>query len=104
MRAIINGVRYDSDKAALLGETEHGFRSDFGWYRECLYKTPRSGRYFLSGEGGPRSHYAVSTRPGEWSGGERIVPLTEADALAWAERNLSASVVEKHFGHLIADA
>lgn len=106
MKAIVNGVRYDTEKASLIGEhCPIDDRRDFGWFREQLYKTPRSGRYFISGEGNARSPYATSLGGGSWIGGEKIIPLKgEAEAFAWAQRNLDADTVEQHFGHLIEDA
>lgn len=104
MKAIIDGKRYNTDNAIKLGEVSYGYAGDFGHYIEALYKTPRSGAYFLAGEGGARSHYAVSDRPGEWRGGHKITPLSQADAMAWAERNLTADEVEQHFGGMVQDA
>lgn len=104
MKAIINGKRYSTENAVLVGEVSHGARRDFHAYTEGLYKTPRSGAYFLAGEGGPRSHYAVSCGQGEWRGGEKITPLDDDDALAWAEKNLTVQQVEAEFSASIRDA
>src|SRR5208337_3515187 len=47
MRAVINGLRYDTDKAVLIGEAGYsGSYSDFQWWEAGLYRTPRAGRYF----------------------------------------------------------
>jgi hypothetical protein len=111
MKSIINGTRYDTDKAEKLGTTDNigdgaQSTSDFHWWQASLYKTPRSGRYFIHGRGGPRSMFAISTGPGQWSGDERIIPFeTEAEAFKWAQEYFSWSPewIEQHFGHLIAD-
>lgn len=104
MKRIIDGRRFDTDTAVKLGEISFGDSRDFGRFEEALYRTPRSGAYFLAGSGGPRSHYAVSDRPGEWRSGSKITPLDKADALAWAERNLPAEQIEAIFADQITDA
>src|SRR4051812_45958300 len=94
MKAIINGKRYDTATATLIGEAEGGGRSmsDWHFWSEDLYRTPRSGTYFLAGYGGPLSRYARSVGQNEWTGGERIIPLSAADAREWAEEHLDADI------------
>jgi hypothetical protein len=104
MKAIINGKRYDTDKAVLVGEASSGLsRSDFGWWEAGLYKTPRSGAFFLAGSGGPRTRWAYSVG-NMTSGSEGIHPLEGAEALEWAERFLTRDQIEEHFGDVIEDA
>lgn len=99
MKAIIDGLRYDTATAIKLAEASSNLgHSDFGWWQEALYRTPRSGRYFLAGEGHARSHYARNLGGGSWGPGEKISPMTEAEARAWAERNVSAEEYEAIFG------
>jgi len=102
MKAIINGVRFDTDKAIEIGDASGGTCPKTHW-REGLYQTPRAGRYFIAGSGGGRTHYAVHGVEGWWPG-ERITPATEAEAFAWAQENLDPEAVEEHFGHMIEDA
>jgi hypothetical protein len=105
MKAIINGLRYDTEKATLIGESGYcGSRSDFQWWEAVLYRTPRSGRYFLAGHGGPMTRWATSTGLNSWTGGSGIKPLDKDDALEWAERNLTTTEVEAGFGKVIEDA
>ena len=105
MRAIINGTRYDTDKAELLGQ---GFssqrRGDFRHWVAGLYRTPRSRAYFLAGEGGPMTRFAGPVGQNGWQGGEKIIPLTEAKALEWAQRFMSAEAINIAFGDVIQDA
>ena len=105
MKAIINGRRYDTDKADDLGgnSSDCGV-SDFSYFSERLYRTPRSGRYFLAGEGGPMSRYARSLGGGGWSGSEKITPLTDEEAFGWAQDSLDADEVERLFADKIEDA
>jgi hypothetical protein len=104
MKAIINGIRYDTEKAQRLGEWSSGHpRTDFHRADEALYKTPVSGRYFLAGEGGGLSVYATVSGQGRgW--GERIIPLSRREALEWAETHMNPDEVEAEFRDMIEDA
>lgn len=97
MKAIINGLRYDTDKAVLLGSTTESSKGSYDRLEESLYKTPRSGRFFLAGVGGPKTRYARRVEQNAWTGGSKIIPLTFEDAQAWAETNLRDDVVAAHF-------
>ena len=75
MRKIINGTRYDTEKAIKVGTyCSPGSTRDF-WFKETLYETPRSHRFFLAGEGSAMSRFA-------------IIPLEDGEALEWAEKYL----------------
>jgi hypothetical protein len=104
MKSIINGRIYDTEKACLVGEaTSNHPRNDFGWWAADLYRTPRSGRYFLAGEGGPMTRWG--RRVGDMTGyGEGIIPLEAHEALEWAEQYLSTKEVEAAFGEVLEEA
>lgn len=102
MKKIINGRRYDTDTATMMGEASHGGRNDFSFFSEELYKK-RTGEFFLYGEGGPASKYAVSAGQNSWSGGKKIEPLTLAEAQEWAEENLEGEEYEDIFGAVEED-
>lgn len=105
MKAIINGLRYDTDSAVALGEGSANCpRSNFGWWEATLYRTPRSGRYFIAGEGGPMTSFGRPAPGGGRGGGERITPMSADEAREWAEQNLSVEEVEAAFGDKIEDA
>ena len=104
MKAIINGFRYDTEKATLIGNYDNGLScSDLSNWNAGLYLTPRSKNYFLAGSGGAMTTYS---RPAGnmTSGGSKITPLTKEDAFEWAERYLSEDVVEEYFPDMIQDA
>lgn len=102
MRKIIEGKSYDTDTAALVGEwSAECCPTDFEWFREELYRK-RTGEYFVWGEGGPQSRYAVH-RYGSWSGSEAITPISYEDARKWAERHLTADEYESEFGEVEED-
>jgi hypothetical protein len=105
MRAIINGLRYDTEKAVALGryDSPH-YQSDFHNWSATLYKSPRADRYFLAGEGGPMSQFARPAYGGGWGSGSKIMPLTRDEAREWAEQYLDTDAIEAAFAKDIQDA
>ena len=97
MKKIINGRRYDTDSAKFMAEDCYSNRTDFGYWHETLYRKS-TGEFFLHGEGGAATKYAESVGQNQWSGGERIIPLTLAAAKKWAEEHLDAVEYEEIFG------
>ena len=102
MKKAIHGVRYDTDKATLIGEAHNIHRgadsaSDFNYWEAGLYKAPRSGRFFLAGNGGPNTIFGRAVGTNSWSGGSDIIPMSVEDAQRWAEENLPVETVEEHF-------
>jgi len=84
MKATIRGVRYDTDKAILVGGYTHDVgEGDPSWWQARLYRQPRSGRYFLVGRGGGMTVFAK---------GERLMPLYLHDAIEWSRWHLSGTL------------
>lgn len=105
MRKVINGLRYDTEKATKIGTAEyHGSCTDFQYWEATLYRTPRSNRFFLAGHGGPMSRFSQSIGQNQWGGGEDLIPMSHGEALEWAEQHLDADEIEKHFGDILEDA
>lgn len=97
MKKIIKGKQYDTDKATYLGYDLYAGPRDFRYWREELYQK-RTGEFFLYGQGGPASKYAVASVTGSgWDGGERIIPLAYDKAREWAEEHLSADAYGEIF-------
>lgn len=103
MKKIINGKVYDTETAEKVGEWDNGRLSDrlYGCC-EDLYRK-RTGEFFLCGEGGPGSKYAVSTGNSNWSSGSKIIPLTYEAAQSWAEEHLDCEDYEAIFGAVSED-
>ena len=99
MNKIIGGKRYSTDSAKEMGYDSYSNATDFAYWVETLYRK-NTGEYFLHGEGGPRSRYAVTVGQNQWSGGEKIIPLSIEAAQAWAEEHLSGDEYEKIFGEV----
>jgi hypothetical protein len=98
MKAIINGLRYDTEKVTLIGEASHGYRGDFTCWEAALYRAPRSGLYFLAGSGGPMTRFGRrGQQQNETIGGTGIQPMDDDEALEWAEQHLTAAEIEAAF-------
>lgn len=103
MKKVINGKMYNTETAQEIGSWANGGGwSDFHHQEETLYKK-RTGEYFLHGEGGPMTRYAEQVELNSWSGGARIMPLSYAEAQAWAEEHMDADDYEAHFGSVPED-
>lgn len=96
MKQIINGKKYDTETAKKVGSWSNGYSySDFSSCTEELYRK-RTGEYFLYGIGGPMSKYSQSYG-NTTSGGEKIIPMTDAEARKWAEKHLDGDEYEEIF-------
>jgi len=103
MKKVIKGKVYDTEKAEKVGEYWNGIPSnDFRYCYEVLYKK-KTGELFLYGTGGAMSRYHC-TNGDNWSGDERIIPLSYKAAQQWAEANLDGDEYEKIFGFIDEDS
>ena len=102
MKKIINGKRYDTDTATLIGSAGYGYPGDFDYWEENLY-CKKTGEFFIHGEGGAMSKYSRKTGNNEWSGGEEIIPISLDEAKEWGEKYLDADEYEQVFGKIEED-
>ena len=103
MKKIINGKVYDTETAKEVGSwCTAGSWRDFNHMEETLYKK-KTGEFFIYGEGGPMTKYAQSIGQNEWSGGERIMPMSFSEAQKWAEDHLDGEEYEAIFGEVAED-
>jgi len=103
MKRIINGLSYDTTTATFIHNTSAYGPSDFRWYDESLYRT-RNGRYFLAGEGGPMTRWAAPAEGNCRTYGNGIIPLSPAEALAWAEQHIDPDTVIEEFSDHVENA
>ena len=102
-RATISGKRFDTDSATLICEAV----DSRGHWRAALYKTPRSGAYFIAGQGGPMSIFASKPGTAHWGDGQRIIPLDDRKAaFAWACQHFGskADLIRSEFGDMAGDS
>ena len=107
MKKIVAGFRYDTEKSTEIGNHDHGSypqSGDFSHWSATLYKTPRSGRFFLYGKGGGMTRFAEHSPYGGSCGGEKLIPMSANEALEWAEKYLDTDVIDEHFSDSIKDA
>lgn len=88
MRKIIDGRRYDTERAKKMAGWWNG-HTDFSTCQEELFRK-KTGEYFLYGFGGPMSIYATPVDQNTRTGGSAIRPLSYEEARAWAEERLDA--------------
>lgn len=103
MKKIINNKAYDTGTAKELGSWSNmqDYRN-FSQFSETLYRK-KTGEFFLFGEGGPMTKYAVAEGSNSWHGGSRIMPLSFQEAREWAEEHLEADEYEAIFGEVSED-
>ena len=94
MKKTINGIRYDTNNAVLIGEYNHGSLGSINFTRESLYITPRSKTYFLAGIGGPNTKYGIVSDNKNRISGEKILPLSRKSAFEWAKEYLDPCIAE----------
>ena len=107
MKKIINGLRYNTENAIEVGSYDYGSyprSGDFSHWSATLYKTPRSGRFFLHGKGGGMTRFAYHSPYGGSCGGEKLIPLSNKEAFDWAEEYLDPETIEEYFSGVIDDA
>lgn len=102
MKKIINGKVYDTDTAQTVCIWDNGVYGDINSVSETLYRK-RTGEFFLHGEGGARTQYAMSTGDNCWSSGSKIIPLSWDAAREWAEEHMTSEEYESVFGKVIED-
>jgi hypothetical protein len=100
MKKIINGKMYNTETAEEVGFWSNNYSyNDFRYCEESLYRK-KTGEYFLYGSGGAMTKYATSCGD-DWRGsGEEIKPMTETEAMKWAEKHLDADEYEEIFGEV----
>ena len=103
MKKIINGKVYDTETAKELGSWSNmADYGNFSQFSEALYRK-KTGEFFLYGEGGPMTKYAVAEGSNSWRGGSRIMPMSFQEAREWAEEHLSGEEYEAIFGEVVED-
>ena len=100
MRKIINKKMYDTETAEWVEEFENTpYKSNYHYYVETLYRK-KTGEFFLHGCGNAASPYADENADRMRSPGEKIIPLTEAEAKNWVERYGDVDTYIELFGEV----
>ena len=99
-RKIINGKKYDTETAEVVGKwrTQGIATSDFYYKEEILYKK-NNGEFFLYGYGGAMTRWRELVADSSIAG-EDILPYSSAQAKNWVEMRLPAEEYERLFGEV----
>lgn len=104
MKQIIDGKRYDTEKATQVCWLRCSFEpGDFGHHETALYVT-KKGSWFLSGRGGPMSMWAFPVGQSGYSGGAGIKPIESEEAQEILELADAQEALEKYFWFNLEDA
>jgi hypothetical protein len=103
MKKIINGMKYDTDKAEAVADWSNHYPSnDFKSCSESLFVTTK-GNWFLWGEGGAMSKYSTP-HGNSVGGGEEIIALTPDEAYKWLENNDETDAIDRFFPEKVEEA
>lgn len=98
MKKIINGKKYDTATARLVGKWLYGNgKRDFYLQHEKLF-CKKTGEYFLHAKGGTLSVYRTYSGSNSWGGGEVIIPYTLGEAQKWEMEHMDGDAYEAEFG------
>jgi hypothetical protein len=93
----ILNVVYDTETAESFGSRESGGPpSNPFWYKEILYRN-LSGYWFLAGEGGSQSHYAIEDRNLNRFGAAGIIPIGRSRAMQWLAETGKVTALREFF-------
>lgn len=100
---IINGKRYNTKTATKIAHYWNNYAvNDFHYCEEVLYRT-KNGNWFIDGSGGALSKYSEPCG-NMTSAGDKIVPISSKEALAWLEEHEEIDALEEYFSNEIQDA
>lgn len=97
MQTRIGTEQFNTETAQKIGNYEYGAGENA--YKEVLYHK-KTGGYFLHCTGGPESRYGewvAGSQSRERQAGERIDPLSNSEADAWAKAHLDEHTYAKTF-------
>ena len=104
MKAIIGGLRYDTETAEEVFSWTNGRnRTDLRFRAKTLYRT-RNGRYFLHHDGGPMTDMGRRIDDHTITGSESIEPISEDAAFRFLCSHGGIRAAERLFPDRIQDA
>jgi hypothetical protein len=98
VRRVIDGKIYDTNNAEEIANWDNCRPANvFNYCDESLYRT-KKGVFFLSGVGGPLSHWSRCDGGNERYGGSGMRVLSVEEARSWCEdHRVTAEVIEEYF-------
>ena len=105
MKRIIDGKTYNTETAEIICDTGNDeYSTDFRHERSDLFVT-KKGAYFVAGNGGALSRFAVPDGNG-YRGGAGIIPLSRDEAFTEIQRcaGYDADLIAEYFGDMVMEA
>lgn len=87
MKVKIQGKVYNTETGELIKTKIHE-ATKASQYTAVLYRTPRSGHFFLYGTGGQMTIFAKSSCTEFSAQSSKIIPLTDREAQSWLNTRL----------------
>ena len=104
MKAIINGKRYDTEKAELIHEWSNGkYTNDFNYREKNLYRT-KSGSWFMHHVGGALTDMAKPAGSNSTTGSENLETVTPDEAFRFLCEHGGEDAAEEFFPDKIQEA
>lgn len=105
MKKIVNGIRYDTGKALLIGKADNlgsgaRTRTVMHFWEAWLYVFPKSEHYFLFGRGGSMSRFGQAAGRNTFGGAgmfSDLIPLSKGEAYQWCFTYLGPEIAKSHF-------
>jgi hypothetical protein len=105
-RQVVDGFTYDTRRAVPVTATyDRPLDEDNGWVA-TLYFVPKGNRWFLAGEGGPKSQFASGAEDGNPKSGAGIVPVSPERARCILEQANAKIALEQYaevLGNVVED-
>lgn len=98
MRKTVNGKRYNTENSTLIAWGNNGFNiGDMEREDELLYRK-KNGEFFILGEGGILTKYAVELDDGTPCSGADIIPIDIDEAKEWVKQYCDSDIYKELFG------
>lgn len=97
MNKIINGKKYDTETAKMVGHYVYGDYEDYTYLDEKLYQK-KTGEFFIHGYGGVMTKYRIKIAEDTFSGSTCIIPYSIEEAKEWVMEHMDGDDYEELFG------
>ena len=105
MIRLLDGKTYNTNTATLICDTGNDESvTDFAFERSDLYVS-KKGAYFVAGQGGPFSRFAVPDGNGQ-RGGASVIPLSREQAFEEVQScvGYDPDLIRKYFSDMVTEA
>ena len=101
-KQVIGGILYDTEQAEEIADYWNGLgQNDFNNLSETLYKTEK-GNWFIYGEGGAFTKYAIPCNGNMTTGSDAIIPMSDQEAQEFLEEHSDPETYQTYFETILA--